>query len=78
MLFIEEIKKLSNRERGIIALSIVAAGRYSPGLWIKDTWMLSSWWIKASVSNPLAEAFLRNDCEDFKNVFYLHLNKHLI
>ena len=42
-----------------VNLQIVAAGRYVPGLWIKDTWKLSSWWIKASVSNPLAEAFLR-------------------
>ena len=44
---------------GSQSLQIVAAGRYVPGLWIKDTWKLSSRWIKASVSNPLAEAFSR-------------------
>ena len=44
---------------GSQSLQIVAAGRYMPGLWIKDTWKLSSRWIKASVSNPLAEAFSR-------------------
>ena len=49
-----------------INLQIVAAGRYLPGLWIKDTWKLSSWWIKASVSNPLAEAFLSNDCGELQ------------